>query len=359
MPLTSDLLKAQSVIVVSDVHVDEWPGEIPEQHQDKRQAFLEFIRWVGEASGAHHLVINGDLVDIPQKDDRPLLPPFLDIFRALVDLYRAGIGISYVIGNHDAGILGFSSDIREIPFTINYPYLVLKSGDARLLIEHGHLLDAWLWAYVEHRLGLLSSTTQPTPQDAMRQFIEPEPDSTAVDLPPVHAMANELFSSLQWEPNALQFTEAEMRLALSLMALDLFDDFEDVRADGEAFAEKDNALSRLEELGLTPEQLCVPAEIPQHALQAFRTIGNVYYAKIPWRRAARYRLRQFNNQFGNLVSTIVLGHIHKLDHMRWDEDGQQKDYYNTGSWKNEQADFLHIENGQVTRYQRLWTDPLP
>ncbi len=359
MGVTSDVLKTQSVIVVSDVHVDEWPEEIPQQHEEKRQAFLEFLRWVKDDSGAQHLVINGDLVDIPQKDGTPLLPAFFDIFHTLIELYRSGIGISYIIGNHDSGILGFSSDIRQIPLTINYPYLVLESGDVRMLIEHGHLLDAWLWAYVEHRLSFVCTTSPPTPENAMRQFIDPNSAPAQVDLPPAHAMADQLFASLQWEPNGLDFTETETRLAISLMALDLFDDFEDVRADGEVFSEKDLLLPELQELGVTPEQLCVAAEIPKQTLEAFRMIGDVYYAKIPWRRAARYRLKQLNNELGNLISTIVLGHIHKIDHMQWDENGQQRDYHNAGSWKNNKADFLHLENGQVTMYERLWTDPLP
>lgn len=193
----------------------------------------------------------------------------------------------------------------------------------------------------------------------MRQFIDPNSAPAEMHLPPVHAMAHELFSALQWEPKGLEFTETEMRLAISLMALALFDDFDDVRADGEVFSEKDIVLPELQELGVAPEQLRVAAEIPRQALEAFRMIGDVYYAKIPWRRAARYRLRQLNNELGNLISTTVLGHIHKIDHMQWEQNGQQRNYHNAGSWKNHNADFLYLENGQVSMYERLWTDTLP
>ncbi len=359
MAQMSDSLKARSAIVISDVHVDEWVRELPERHEEKRQAFLDFLRWVKEDSGAQHLVINGDLLDIPQKGGKPLLPAFLDVLAGLVDLYRGGVGISHVIGNHDAGILGFASKMREIPLTIDYPCLAMESGDARIIIEHGHLLDAWLWRYVEHRIAALCIGDMPNAVDAMRQFTVANSEVTEVKLPAAHTLAGHLFASLQWEPNGLNFTDEETRLAISLMAQDLSSDFQDVRAADEPFPERDAALSKLDELGLSVDQLLVAEDIPGEAFGAFAEIGNVYYAKIPWRRAARHRLRQVSEQLGCPCSAVVLGHVHKIDHAQWEEDGRELHYYNDGCWKQDKADFLYVENGKVSVYERRWTDPLP
>ena len=359
MELQSGAVQAQRVIVVSDVHVDEWPHELPDHHQDKRQAFLEFLRWIGNDTDVQHLVINGALLDVPQKDGRPLLPEFSDIVGELAALHHAGVGISYVVGNHDAGSLGFATRTHDTSLTFNCPCLLLECGENRFAIEHGHLLDAWLWAYVEHRLSLLPAQPHTTARQAMQQFLRPVEQAGQIVMPRSDVIAQQMLSALQWEPNGLLFTDAEKRIAVALMALNLRDDFEDVRANGEQFVEQEIAVARLSEMELTTDQLQRPDSIPDRALELFFTLGDVYYAKIPWRRAARYRLKQLNSQSDAAISAIILGHVHKLDHMQWEEDGAQRNYYNDGSWKADRADFLYIEDGRVTIHERLWTDPLP
>ena len=49
------------------VHVAYWEEDLPGAYQAKREKLLEFFDWVIEGSRARRLVINGDLVDIPQK----------------------------------------------------------------------------------------------------------------------------------------------------------------------------------------------------------------------------------------------------------------------------------------------------
>lgn len=360
MGAQGETLKARDVIVVSDIHADEWATELPERHQEKRQAFLDFLQWVRADSGTQHLVINGDLLDIPQKGGKPLLPAFLDIFQALADIYDSGIGISHIVGNHDSGMLGCKLNVPVVPLTINYPFLVMESGDKRFVLEHGHLLDTWLWRYVEHQIEMLCQVEPLEPSVAMQRFATPVTNDAGLDLlPACHGFASVFFGSLQWEPNGLDFTEPETRLGFALMALDLLDDFEDVRGDDDEFAEQAEAIAELKALGVEPQQLLVPAEVPREAFEAFSTVGAAYYATIPWRRAARHRLRQLGDELDISIDAILLGHIHKTDYMQWEENGRPVEYCNHGCWRFDQADFLHIHNGEIHIYDRKWTDPLP
>ncbi len=355
----SDIISAENVIVLSDVHIDEWSGERPGDCEAKRQAFMDFLRWVRTDSGVDHLVINGDTLDIPQKDDKPLLPAYYDLLYSLIDIHRSGIGISYIIGNHDAGILGISAETRHVPFSIKYPSLLMRSGDRMFSIEHGHLLDAWLWAYVNHRLLIAHCGDAQDPDEAMRHFTECNALATVRAFPPAHTVANDFFASLQWEPGGLTFTDEETRIGISLMARDLFDDFADVRRDGEKFEEQTAAIEALAEYGIQPADLLTAQNIPQEAFVLFREMGDAYYSRIPWRRAAVNRLTQINASCECTVDTILTGHIHKIDHISWHQGNKEFRYYNDGCWKRDRADFLYIHNGEVHMHKRHWTDPLP
>ncbi len=353
-----EALRAERVIVLSDVHVDEWPRELPEECEAKRAHLRDFIRWVGTDAGAQHLVINGDLLDIPQKHGEPLLPQFADILDAFLELYQLGVGISYVIGNHDSGLLGFSTGMPGAGVTVNYPCLVVESGGKRIGIEHGHLLDAWLWTYVEQRLEMVCHRDRVEPAVAMHPFTGEPPGPGGPTLPSFHGVANDLFASLQWEPDGLNFTRDETRLAIRVMAMDLCDDFADVMAPGENYREQAEALKRLQELGIDPSAL-VRGENLDEAFDAFDAIGNAYYASIPWRRAARHRLRELSGWLSEPISAVVFGHVHKMDRLVWQENGREVEYVNDGSWKADRADYVYIQDGTLTLHRRLWTDPLP
>lgn len=355
----SDSISAKNIIILSDVHIDEWPGELPSAYEAKKQAFMDFLRWVRTDSDADHLVINGDMLDIPQKDGKPLLPDYYDLLCSLRDIYRSGIGISYIIGNHDAGILAISSEMQNAPFTIHYPSLRLRSGDRHFVIEHGHLLDTWLWAYVNHRLMKTHSECPPSTDETMRHFTDPHDAPTGLEFPQTHNAANDFFASLQWAPGGLTFTNAETRIGISLMARDLFDDFAESRKDGEQFDEQTTALKVLATRGIDPEDLLDARTIPVDAFAVFQALGDVYYSRIPWRRAAMHRLKQMNAICDDTIDTIVTGHVHKIDHITWGQGGDQFRYYNDGCWKRDKADFLYIHNGEVQMHKRLWTDPLP
>lgn len=349
------IVESDKAIVVSDVHVDEWPKELPDDHRAKRRALIDFLTWVRDESGADLVVVNGDMVDIPQKGDEPFLPTFFDIFDIFFDMYRSGINIVYLVGNHDAGIPSLFLG-REYPLTPPQPFVLIRSGDRCIAVEHGHLVDAWLWAYVQLRVSLL---TPPAPPELMKHFTTPGLVPSDRYQPIWSSVGQHVFESLQWRPNGLEFTDEEMRLGLSLMVQNLDEDFADVRDNTEPFRQRERALAALNEDGLTPDDLRTPAQIPDAALKHFRTLGDVYYSRIPWRRAARNRLRQIRHVFNHDPDSIIFGHIHKADHHQWEEDGQAHHYYNDGSWVHHSADFLHIEDGNIEVFERTWTDPLP
>lgn len=342
--------------MVSDVHVDEWPEEVPDNHRAKRRAFLDFLRWVRDESGVDLVVVNGDMVDIPQKDDTPFLPTYFDIVDIFFEMYRSGIGIAYLAGNHDAGIPSICMCRGASPTTPPYPFLIIKSGDATIVVEHGHLVDAWLWAYVRQRVSLM---TPPRTGEAMEHFTTPALAPSDRYQPRWSSVGRHVFHSLQWEPNGLQFTDDEIRIGLSLMAHDLQDDFADVRRDGEPFPEQEHALELLAGAGVDVADLRHPDTVPDAALEYFKDIGDVYYSRFPWRRAARNRLRQIRHVFNHDPDAIVFGHIHKIDHNIWEENGTPRHYYNDGSWKNRNGDFLYIEDGEVRAFDRAWDEPLP
>ena len=192
----------------------------------------------------------------------------------------------------------------------------------------------------------------------MHPFMGAPPVRGELTLPSFHGVASYLFASLQWEPNGLSFTDAEKRLAIRLMAMDLCEDFGDVIEPGEQYVEQADALARLDELAIDPQAL-VDGAIPDAAFAAFDVIGNAYYASIPWRRAAQHRLREISGCLDEPVSAVVFGHVHKMDRLVWLEDGREVEYVNDGCWRGDRGDYVYIEDGALGLHRRLWTDPLP
>ena len=131
-------MPCERVLLVSDVHLDEWKDDLPGDYQEKHQAFLSFLGWVaqmGTAGKIGRFVIAGDLIDVPQNDRSPLLPTYDDVFEGIKTILAAGVKFGYVIGNHDSGMVGLSLDLAHPEICVGYPYILVKSADAEFVVE--------------------------------------------------------------------------------------------------------------------------------------------------------------------------------------------------------------------------------
>ncbi len=387
------------LVVVSDLHVDFIERDLPDAAQAKREKVLEFFDWLIERSGAQRLVINGDLVDIPQKDGGPLLPRYQDIAGKLRHVLAAGIKLGYVIGNHDAGLLGLDIALEEPPLRIHYPYIVVGSARTSILVEHGHLQDPWLWDYVcAHAASMLAhdASLPPTPfwyepQAALGPLAAPSggppgaavaaltdrdglarPEAPAVPrMPPAEALPVQLLAL--WQTGGAEVDPE------SPGAADLLDaghgDLEDGYADVTDPAADETLLNRRAELR---EQLALsgveglatlgPLPTGAYALSSDRgrnvaeflpPLVQALYSGPHWRRAAKHRLAELAPQCSVPITGVIMGHTHYPDEHQWMHAQQQCHYVNSGSWRGESADIVVVANGQMRLFRRDWRDDWP
>ncbi|MHB8994753.1 MAG: metallophosphoesterase [Armatimonadota bacterium] len=338
------------LIAISDVHLDTWRDS-----GRKRQAFLDFLNWIRSDSGCDHFAIVGDLLDVPQVDHSPVMSRYRDVFTHVGSVMRSGIMVHWIVGNHDAGLVGLDVSMTQPPLQIAYPGALVSVGDTNVWLEHGHTLDAWLWAFLQYRASQLDAVD---PIKAMEHFGtcgigEPVP------VPAGEFVSQTLYEAMQWRPMETGFTDDEKRLGIHVMSQHLDDDFSDVAADGEQPRHKAEIISALKQHGLTVADLKARAELPAEALDLFFLIGKFYYSPLPWRRAARCKLAQMRHQQGNKLRGLIMGHIHDVDLHSWDSDGDTLTYANCGTWSHDDGSFILVENGEMTPYRRRWDDPLP
>jgi UDP-2,3-diacylglucosamine pyrophosphatase LpxH len=117
------------LIVISDLHL----GNPYSLANERLHDFLDHV-----IEGRFSLCINGDGLDILQSRFALLARQTLDIISSLRRLGEAGLGVYFVVGNHDVVLeTVLSSWLGEFLS----PFLNVRSGDARIRIEHGHLYD--------------------------------------------------------------------------------------------------------------------------------------------------------------------------------------------------------------------------
>jgi UDP-2,3-diacylglucosamine pyrophosphatase LpxH len=342
------------LIAVSDVHVDIWQEQDPDSFADKARAFLDFLQWVRDASGAEYFAVLGDLLDVPQIDHSPILPRYRDLLLLLWDIIQAGIKVHYVPGNHDAGLVGLDVAMTRPPFELVYPGVTVRHGDLSLRLEHGHLMDAWLWAFMQHKTSHVAAIP---PAEAMAHFSS----SCDYQMPAIPATAfvyETVYEALQWRPLEAGFSDAEKRLGITVMSQHLDDTFGDVADDGELPDGHEDILARLSSLGLTVEQVKRGDRLPDEALSLFMPVGARYYSRLPWRRAAQCRMRAVLAESPDTCA-LIMGHTHCVDEFHWDQAGTPCVYANCGTWAGDQGHFVSVDEGQVTAHRRKWSDPIP
>jgi UDP-2,3-diacylglucosamine pyrophosphatase LpxH len=338
------------LIAISDVHLDTWRDS-----GGKRQAFLDFLNWIRSDSGCGHFAIVGDLLDVPQVDHAPVMSRYRDVFTHIGSVMRSGIMVHWIVGNHDAGLIGLDVSMTQPPLQIAYPGARISVGETDVWLEHGHTLDAWLWAFLQYRASQLGAVD---PVQTMAHFGtcgvgDPTP------VPASEFVYQTLYEAMQWRPMETGFTDDEKRLGIHVMSQHLDDDFSDVAESGQQPAPKADLVTELQRYGLTFADLKAGTPVPAEALDLFFTIGRCYYSVLPWRRAARCKLAQMRQQQGSKLRGLIMGHIHDVDLHSWDSDGDTLTYANCGTWSHDNGSFILVENGEMTAFRRRWDDPLP
>ena len=123
------------LFVISDLHL----GNPSSTARSRLVEFLDYARITSTS-----VCINGDGFEMLQTSFSRLASDAVPVLNALRRLMRDGNRVYYLVGNHDISLEHFLEDWL---FTQIAPFLNLRSGDARIRIEHGHLYDPWFVRY--------------------------------------------------------------------------------------------------------------------------------------------------------------------------------------------------------------------
>jgi UDP-2,3-diacylglucosamine hydrolase len=115
-------------LVVSDVHL----GAVPEATE---AAFLDFLRWAGDAADA--LVLNGDIFDVWFASRRYVPPRHATALACIADVVRRGLDVSFVGGNRDAVEWGGEALARETGVRVLPDPARIVIAGRRALVAHG------------------------------------------------------------------------------------------------------------------------------------------------------------------------------------------------------------------------------
>jgi UDP-2,3-diacylglucosamine pyrophosphatase LpxH len=123
------------LLVISNLHL----GNPTSTARTRLVEFLDYARITNTS-----VCINGDGFEMLQTSFSRLSADAVPVLNALRRLMRDGNRVYYLVGNHDISLEHFLEDWL---FTQIAPFLNLRSGDARIRIEHGHLYDPWFVRY--------------------------------------------------------------------------------------------------------------------------------------------------------------------------------------------------------------------
>ena len=144
-------------IFISDAHfTGQKPGEM--------EAFLRFLD--SEKGSMGHLVILGDLFEFffGFKDSSLTMetfafPDYLPVLKKLQSLYRLGIRIKYLEGNHDFFLHSFFSEQFEMEVEVHPDGCEERLEGRRVFIAHGDLSNPKQWTYRTFRRVLKNPWT--------------------------------------------------------------------------------------------------------------------------------------------------------------------------------------------------------
>jgi UDP-2,3-diacylglucosamine pyrophosphatase LpxH len=122
-------VEEEQLVVISDLHL----GNPSSRAAASIQGFLDYIQAQGFS-----LCLNGDAFEMLQTRFHHLLRDALPLMNQISRLYREGLRVYYVVGNHDIYVEHF---LDQWFVTAVCPFLNVESGGKRIRVEHGHLYD--------------------------------------------------------------------------------------------------------------------------------------------------------------------------------------------------------------------------
>jgi UDP-2,3-diacylglucosamine pyrophosphatase LpxH len=123
------------LVVLSDLHLGNPFSSV-------RRRTVEFLDWA--AREGIDICLNGDGFEVAQVSFARLTQDVPEVLRALKNAHARGSRVYYVVGNHDIVFEHFLSDWGFLRLA---PFLNVRSGVARIRVEHGHLYDPFFVAY--------------------------------------------------------------------------------------------------------------------------------------------------------------------------------------------------------------------
>lgn len=352
-------MPADRLILISDVHLDQWPSDLPDQHEKKSSKFLDFFDWVIDESGAGRLLIAGDLIDVPQKDRQPVLPRYSEIAERIRAVVEAGIKFGYVVGNHDSGLVGLDIELENPPVRVAYPFMLVKSGDGNILVEHGHLHDPWLWDYVRHLAMTMWARDAEVPANV---FLWSGAPAVAQATSPAAEASVELARLWQTGANELAVQSPEADRLAQIALQDLAQNYEDVtdpEKDREMLEKRAKLLQDIPAMAPGPGAFSLVGRRRWDWGMFLERMVQTMYSGPHWRRAAKELWQKKSEQVDAPITGVVMGHTHWPDEFSWEQDGATIQYVNSGSWRRDYADIAVIEDGNITLYARDWRDDWP
>lgn len=128
-------IRSERLVVFSDLHLGN-------PFSSARGRTVAFIQWA--AREGYDICINGDGFDVAQVSVPRLTRDVPEVLQALKNAAVAGRRVYYVVGNHD---IVFEHFLNDWGFLRIAPFLNVRSGSARIRVEHGHLYDPFFVAY--------------------------------------------------------------------------------------------------------------------------------------------------------------------------------------------------------------------
>ncbi len=341
-------MPADLTVVVSDIHLDLWDEDVPHLAARRRDNLLEFFDWVVQVR-PERLLIVGDLLDVPERHGEPLLPKYDFLVRALRSVVAAGIKLSYVVGNHDAGAVGLRVATSDPVIRVEYPLSLLTSAGRNILFEHGHLHDPWLWDYVRQLAAQMwvADPDAPAPWRLQPAVLRAQ---TRTDQPcePAGAEASRLLPRLLQADRLDRFQdEAGLQRLERAVEAELAEDYSEVSEPAAGGAEEIDPRQLLAKLMQTTDR----AEGTPLLEQLLQWV----YSRPHWRKAALERAREMQQKTGRPIHGVVMGHTHYADAPQ----GMSIEYVNCGSWRREDAHVVTISDGHLRLHRRRWNDPWP
>jgi len=118
------------LIAVSDTHLG--------YHRSNRASFAHFLDWVAEQDDVTDLVLAGDILEFWRRDMVEVTMENADILARLIAMYKSGMKVHYIAGNHDYVVRHLKIFPNRFKFSTK---VEIVEDDVEYTFVHGHEFD--------------------------------------------------------------------------------------------------------------------------------------------------------------------------------------------------------------------------